>query len=110
MHVPNIGDRDQVVRGLAAMDEENYSAAAIVWDGLSSAQRDQLNQLLHQGPVFDGNVLSKSARDDLLDYGLAVRCCFMGEDGYTAATYRARTVFHSGKSYPFKCYQGSPSS
>jgi hypothetical protein len=109
MQVSNKGDRRQAMRGLAIMDtgEGYFSGAPIVWDALSSAQREQLNQLLHQGPVWDGNVLSKSARDDLIDYGLAVRCCFMGEDGYTAASYPAVTVFKAGKAEPFKRKPGS---
>lgn len=93
----------QVITALIRMQEndENYFGyATIVWDGLSPVHREQLNQLLHQGPVWDGNVISKSARDALIKFGLATRCCFMGEQGYTAATYKAFTVFNSGKGKP----------
>ena len=71
--VSNKGDRAQALRGLAIMntDDGYFSGAPIVWDALSSGQREQLNQLLHQGPVWDGNVISKSCRDDLIDYDLA---------------------------------------
>lgn len=104
MSISNKGDRQQVLRALAAMenDDRYFSYAPIVWDGLSSGQREQLNQLLHQGPVADGNVISKSCRDELISFGLAVRCCYMGEQGYTAASYSAYTVFRAGKAAPMK--------
>ena len=105
----NTGDRKQVLAAREKMETGDgyFSYAAIVWDGLSSAQREQLNQLLHQGPVWDGNVICKSARTDLIEFGLATRCCFMGEDGYTAATYAALTVFKAGRAEPFKRKPGS---
>jgi len=107
--VSNKGDQAQALRGLTIMDTDDgyFSGAPIVWDALSSGQREQLNQLLHQGPVWDGNVISKSCRDDLLQYGLAVRCCFMGNQGYTAASYRALTVWKAGKADPFTHKPGS---
>jgi hypothetical protein len=85
-----------------ASDEGWFAYAPIVWDALTSSEREQLNQLLHQGPVYDGNVLSKAARSNLIDYGLAARCCYKGEQGYTAATYAAYTVFRSSKAVPMK--------
>ena len=109
LSLSNKGSREQALAARERMktDDGYFGAAPIVWDGLSSAQREQLNQLLHQGPVWDGNVISKSARDDLIDFGLATRCCFMGEDGYTAATYPALTVFKAGRATPFKSKPGS---
>lgn len=107
--VHNKGNREQVLTARQRMqtDDGYFTYAPIVWDGLSSGQREQLNQLLHQGPVWDGNVISKCARDDLIDFGLATRCCFMGEAGYTAATYPALTVFKAGKAKPFPRKPGS---
>lgn len=105
MDTVNKGDKQQVFRALASMmsdDDRYFSYAGIVWDGLSSAQREQLNQLLHQGPVYDGNVISKCARSELIEFGLATRCCYMGEQGFTAATYPAFTVFKAGKAEPMK--------
>lgn len=107
--VSNKGNPKQVTDAVAKMDtDEGYFAyAPIAWDGLSDHHRDQLNQLLHQGPVWDGNVLSKAARSDLIDFGLATRCCFMGEQGYTAATYKALTVFKAGRAKPYSKKPGS---
>ena len=88
-------------------DDGYFANAPIVWDALTIGQREQLNQLLHCGPVWDGNVISKCDRNSLIDFGLATRCCFMGEQGYTAATYKAYTVFKAAKAKPFPCKPGS---
>lgn len=100
---------DQVKRAVAAMKEGDgkwFSYAGIAWDGLTAGEREQLKQLLYQGPVWDGCVISKSDRTQLIRYGLATRVCFMGEDGYTAATYAAVTVCKAGKADPLKTKPG----
>jgi hypothetical protein len=90
---------EQVRSALKAMesDDKYFSYGAIVWDGLTGIEREQLRQLLFQGPVWDGSVISKSSRDRLIEYGLAIRCCFKGEQGYTAATYIAYSVHKQGR-------------
>lgn len=91
---------DQVTAAIAAMrqgDDKYFSYGAIAWDGLSEGEREQLRQLLFQGPVWDGCIISKTDRNTLIDYGLATRCCFRGEQGYTAATYLAYSVHKQGK-------------
>jgi hypothetical protein len=107
--LPNRGNADQLENALSMMDSDNryFAYAPIAWDALSSGQREVLNQLLHQGPVWDGNIISKSARDDLIEAGLATRCCFLGEQGYTTATYKAFTVFKAGRAEPFPRKPGS---
>jgi hypothetical protein len=100
---------EQIRRAMSRMQSDDYiGQGAIVWDGLNSGQRDVLKQLLFQGPVWDGNVVSKAARDDLIDYGLATRCCFMGEQGYTAATYDAYSVFKEGGGIAYPKKAGLP--
>jgi hypothetical protein len=98
----------QIIGALAKMgtDEGYFSYGNIVWDALEGGQREQMKQLLFQGPVWDGCVVSKAARDDLIRYGLATRCCFMGEDGYTAATYLALSVFKQGGGEPLQRKRG----
>lgn len=64
-----------------------------LWSELNSGHRDVLEQLL-KGPTWDGDIASKVARDDLIDWGLAVRCCFNFEQGYTGATYLAGSLWH----------------
>ncbi len=89
---------DQVTDALAKMgtDKGYFTYGAIAWDGLGPDLREQLRQLLFQGPVWDGFIISKHARTELIRYGLATRCCFMGDQGYTAATYLAFGVWKQG--------------
>jgi hypothetical protein len=89
-------------------DEGYFTYGAIAWDALSPGQREVLRQLLFQGPVWDGNIISKADRDDLISSGLATRCCFMGEQGYTAATYIAFSVHKQGHGEPMKKKPGTP--
>lgn len=63
-----------------------------LWSGFGSAHREVLKQLLTK-PTWDGDICSKSARDDLIDWGLATRCCFNFEQGFTTATYLAGSVW-----------------
>lgn len=62
---------------------------------MNGAQLDTLIGLVERGPLWDGDVPSKSGRDDLIDMGLAVRVVAKGADGYTAATYKGRDAYKS---------------
>jgi hypothetical protein len=48
---------------------------------------EQLAQLYTYGPLFDGDVISKSDRDDLLSIGACTKVCVRGEDGFNACSY-----------------------
>lgn len=93
---------EMVKRGLAEMEAAEFGsrtyddAAYSVWLAIESAGREQLVQLLKHGPVYDGDVVSKLNRDALIQCGIAVRCCFRGEQGYTAARYIAFTLHSVG--------------
>jgi hypothetical protein len=54
---------------------------------------DSLYALAKRGPVWDGDIPSKSGRDELIEKGLAIRVIFNGEDGHTALTYKGRDFF-----------------
>lgn len=56
---------------------------------------DTLLKLLRDGPVWDGDIPSKSGRDDLIDHGCAVRVINKGRDSFTAATYKGSELFVS---------------
>jgi len=71
--------------------EGYFDYAAIVARRLPKKLHESLKQLI-DGPVWDGDVISKSYRSDLIDYGLAMRVCSKGEQGYTGATYFAYSV------------------
>lgn len=60
---------------------------------LKSDERDTLVALIEQGPLFDGDVPSKSARNNLIEKGLAIKCPIKGEDGYQVATYVGVAVY-----------------
>ena len=76
--------------------DDHESVCAQIYDLIGSTPRDVLKQILFHGPVWDGDIVSKSGRGVLFDCGLAVRCCFKGEQGFTAASYRAYPVWKHG--------------
>lgn len=68
-----------------------------IWRGLSGAARDTLRCLCLKGPTYDGNVPSKSGRDELLDKKLAAKVVLANcEEGYQAATYLGAHVWKAG--------------
>jgi hypothetical protein len=68
------------------------------WHGMRPSIREALGQLVIKGPVWDGDVVSKTARDELLYYGLASRACVKGEQGFTVANYSGWDVYKAGTS------------
>ena len=82
--------RIQVVKALvdlAESDQDGYfevvHAIALVFP---KNLVEQLRQLVN-GPVWDGDVMSKSQRGELFDMGIAIRVCHKGEQGHTGAKY-----------------------
>lgn len=62
-------------------------------EALTGAEKDTLIALVEQGPLWDGDVPSKTGRDALISQGLAVRVVVKGEDGWQAATYAGRDLY-----------------
>jgi hypothetical protein len=60
---------------------------------LTAAEIDTLVALVERGPLWDGDVPSKSGRDALIAKGLATRIVVRGEDGWAAATYAGRDAY-----------------
>ena len=54
--------------------------------------REQLVQLHNQGPCWDGDVVSKSERDALLQIGACEKVIVKGEEGFNACTYLGREL------------------
>jgi len=48
---------------------------------------EQLYQLQKHGPCWDGDVISKVDRDELLSIGACAKVCVKGEQGFNACTY-----------------------
>jgi hypothetical protein len=72
-------------------DKGYFQYAHIVAISLNKPLIEQLRQLVN-GPVWDGDIISKSNRGTLFELGLAIRVCVNGEQGYTGATYFGYTV------------------
>lgn len=60
---------------------------------MTGAEIDTLIALVELGPLWDGDVPSKTGRDALITQGLAVRVVVEGEDGWQAATYAGRDAY-----------------
>lgn len=72
-------------------DTGYFEYAHIIACRLDKRLHEQLRQLVN-GPVYDGNVICKTDRDELLSLGLATRVCCAGEQGHTGAVYLAYSV------------------
>lgn len=59
---------------------------------LSSGAYEVLRQLNTQGPVWDGDLISKSGRTQCLHIGAAAKIICNGDDGYQACTYYGRQL------------------
>lgn len=81
----------EVIRRGNNAEKAYFEHAHIVACYLNKNLHEQLFQLIN-GPVYDGDIISKSDRGKLFDLGLAVRTCVNGSQGYTGATYFAFTV------------------
>ena len=58
----------------------------------NGAAEEVLNQIVN-GPIDDGDVVSKSGKAYLYDFNLCVRVCVNGEHGANAANYRGYKVW-----------------
>lgn len=99
--------------------EADYRA---LWGALSGAAKDTLVCLCKHGPTWDGDVPSKTGRDELLEKGLTSKIvmgdcwrkvawrrpakitnpCSEKEEGYQAATYLGAAVYKYGFTEPRK--------
>jgi hypothetical protein len=87
-----INDIIKFLVNMAINDENKYfdivhAIALIFPDKLV----EQLNQIA-QKPIWDGDIISPSYRNELLDMKLAVKICFKREQGYTSATNIAYSI------------------
>lgn len=94
-------DKEELAKELVECDDDLYEQkAAQLWDLLDCAERDTLLCLVKHGPVWDGDLPSKSARSSLFRLGLASRAVVKGEQGYQVANYVGWTVLKRGTSGP----------
>jgi hypothetical protein len=81
----------EIIRRGQFADKGYFEYVHIVACLLDKRLHESLTQLVN-GPVWDGDVVSKSMRDELIGLGLATRICCKGEQGYTGATYFGGSV------------------
>jgi len=60
---------------------------------LDEGWKDTLIALIENGPLFDGDLPSKTGRDTLIDNEFAVRVVVKGEDGFNAATHKGAELY-----------------
>lgn len=77
-------------------DETEELASFALYHALDSDAQEVLFQLVKNGPVWDGDLISKAGRNELLTNGLATKCCAKGEQGYQVANYVGWNVLMSG--------------
>lgn len=75
--------------------EEIRSACGLILrtEELTSAARDTLRACYDLGPVWDGDLPSKSGRDELEDLGMVQGVVVKGEEGYNACTYMGARAY-----------------
>lgn len=73
-----------------------------IWESMSGAERETLRALVLRGPLWDGDVPSKSGRDGLLRRGLASKAIVKREQGYQVANYRGWQVYRASHPQEFE--------
>ena len=60
---------------------------------MNSGEREMIIATFNQGPLYDGDVPSKSARDTLVSDGFISKVIVKGEDGFNACTYKGLRAY-----------------
>lgn len=60
---------------------------------LRPSEKDVIRAAFERGPLYDGDVPSKSARDILIREGFIVKVVVRGEEGYNACTYLGARIY-----------------
>lgn len=87
----------ELLRKADQCSDEYDAYAECIWELFTMTYRDALSQLVNCGPVEDGNVISKSYRDELITLGLAGRVVVKGQQGFTGANYDGWAVYKAGQ-------------
>lgn len=79
---------------LSAADELKGACDLIIRvQKMDSGERDVIRSTHRHGPLGDGDVPSKRARDKLLDEGFVSKVVVRGEEGYNACTYKGARAY-----------------
>lgn len=79
---PHLDDKEELVELIHMIDFAKQNRRL----------HEQLWQLHANGPLWDGDVISKADRNELLDIGACAKVCVKGQDGYNACTYFGRSL------------------
>jgi len=60
---------------------------------MTGGEIDTIYAAFKHGPLFDGDVPSKSSRDTLLSEGFIAKVVVKGEDGYNACTHKGAWAY-----------------
>ena len=60
---------------------------------MSSGERETIKAAFNHGPLYDGDVPSKSSRDTLVKDSFIAKVVVKGEDGFNACTYKGRWAY-----------------
>ncbi|NAR91489.1 hypothetical protein [Acinetobacter haemolyticus] len=60
---------------------------------MSGGERETIMAAFKHGPLYDGDVPSKSSRDVLVKDGFIAKVVVKGEDGFNACTYKGRWAY-----------------
>ena len=75
-------------------DEIKRACALIIEvQAMDSDSRDCIRVAYRSGPLEDGDVPSKIARDKLVDSGYMAKVVVKGEDGYNACTHKGALAY-----------------
>jgi hypothetical protein len=77
----------------AQRTHEHWENTPIETDNLPDGWSDVLIQLIECGPVDDGDIASKSARDALIERGFAAKVIISRQEAGTCATYYGRELY-----------------
>lgn len=87
------GDLLRVLENYSPMTPQHNAACALLREIIGKCALDELENLILNGPVNDGDLISKKGRDILLIHKLAVKVIVKGNWGYQCATYLGRYVW-----------------
>lgn len=79
---------------LSGSEELRYACKLIIEvQSMDAAERDCIKASYRSGPLFDGDVPSKSGRDRLLEKEYMAKVVVKGEDGYNACTNKGAWAY-----------------
>ena len=61
---------------------------------MTCGERETIKAAFTHGPLYDGDVPSKSDRDSLVKDGFISKVVVKGEDGYNACTYKGHRAYN----------------